>query len=179
MRIDPATYEKTDFVEGTFEVFKGLVIDHFTEEKSKVDIVPSVEDDSGTSTVYLMAPPDDEDKIEAIEDYLFDQGLEVVIPVFSGTEAEISEAHMQNLRSCDGVLIYFGSATRQWVNMKLNNLIKAAGQGRSKPISATAIFVAPPESRHKERFRSHLAEIVQVPDNDYSPLSSFIKKIKK
>ena len=114
-----------------------------------------------------------------IEDYLFDQGLEVVIPVFSGTEAEISEAHMQNLRSCDGVLIYFGSATRQWVNMKLNNLIKAAGQGRSKPISATAIFVAPPESRHKERFRSHLAEIVQVPDNDYSPLSSFIKKIKK
>ena len=179
LRVDPATYEKTDFVEGTFEVFKGLVIDHFTEEKSKVDIVPSAEDDSCTSTVYLMAPPDDEDKIEAIEDYLFDQGLEVVIPAFSGTEAEISEAHMQNLRSCDGVLIYFGSATRQWVNMKLNNLIKAAGQGRSKPISATAIFVAPPESRHKERFRSHLAEIVKVPDNDYSPLSSFIKKIKK
>ena len=126
-----------------------------------------------------MAPPDDEDKIEAIEDYLFDQGLEVVIPLFSGSEAEVSEAHMENLRICDGVLIYFGSATRQWVNMKLNNLIKASGQGRSTPIAATAILVAPPESRHKERFRSHLAEIVQVPDDDFSPLGQFIAKIKK
>ena len=179
LRVNPATYEKTDFVEGTFEVFKGLVIDHFTEERSKVDVVAKSQADAGPPTVYLMAPPDDEDKIEAIEDYLFDQGLEVVIPLFSGSEAEVSEAHMENLRICDGVLIYFGSATRQWVNMKLNNLIKASGQGRSTPITATAILVAPPESRHKERFRSHLAEIVQVPDNDFSPLGKFIEKIKR
>ena len=179
LRVNPATYEKTDFVEGTFEVFKGLVIDHFTEERSKVDVVANSQADAGPPTVYLMAPPDDEDKIEAIEDYLFDQGLEVVIPLFSGSEAEVSEAHMENLRICDGVLIYFGSATRQWVNMKLNNLIKASGQGRSTPITATAILVAPPESRHKDRFRSHLAEIVQVPDDDFSPLGQFIAKIKK
>ena len=179
LRVNPATYEKTDFVEGTFEIFKGLVIDHFTEERSKIDVAAPSDADAGPPTVYLMAPPDDEDKIEAIEDYLFDQGLEVVIPLFSGTEAEVSEAHMENLRICDGVLIYFGSATRQWVNMKLNNLIKASGQGRSTPITATAILVAPPESRHKERFRSHLAEIVQVPDNDFSPLGKFIEKIKK
>ena len=49
----------------------------------------------------------------------------------------------------------------------------------STPIAATAILVAPPESRHKERFRSHLAEIVQVPDDDFSPLGKFIEKIKK
>mgnify|MGYP001976314012 CR=1 FL=1 len=46
-------------------------------------------------------------------------------------------------------------------------------------IAATAILVAPPESRHKDRFRSHLAEIVQVPDDDFSPLGKFIEKIKK
>ena len=129
--------------------------------------------------VYLMAPPDDEDKIEAIEDYLFDQGLEVVIPLFSGSETEVSEAHMENLQICDGVLIYFGSATRQWVNMKLNNIIKASGFGRSKPIIATSILVAPPESRHKERFRSHLADIIQVPGNDFSALEPFVTQIKR
>ena len=179
LRVNPATYEKTDFVEGIFEIFKGLVIDHFTEEKSKADKGLSHGADAGPPMVYLMAPPDDEDKIEAIEDYLFDQGLEVVIPLFSGSETEVSEAHMENLQICDGVLIYFGSATRQWVNMKLNNIIKASGFGRSKPIIATSILVAPPESRHKERFRSHLADIIQVPGNDFSALEPFVTQIKR
>ena len=179
LRVNPATYEKTDFVEGTFEIFKGLVIDHFTEEQSKVDKGLGHGADVGPPTVYLMAPPDDEDKIEVIEDYLFDRGLEVVIPLFSGSETEVSEAHMENLQICDGVLIYFGSATRQWVNMKLNNIIKASGFGRSKPIIATSILVAPPESRHKERFRSHLADIIQVPGNDFSALEPFVTQIKR
>lgn len=179
LRVNPATYEKTDFVEGTFEIFKGLVIDHFAEKKNKVDKGLNQGADAGPPTIYLMAPPDDEDKIEAIEDYLFDQGLEVVIPLFSGSETEVSEAHMENLRICDGVLIYFGSATRQWVNMKLNNLIKASGFGRSKPITATSILVAPPESRHKERFRSHLADIIQIPGNDFSALEPFVTQIKQ
>lgn len=178
LRVDPATYQKTDFVEGTFEIFKGLVIDHFIEKKSRVDTPMQDESGQGPRVVYLMAPPDDEDKIEAIEDYLFDKGLEVVIPVFTGTEAEVSEAHMENLRICDSVLIYFGSATRQWVNMKLNNMIKASGQGRTLPIREKVILIAPPDSRHKERYRSHLAEIIQVQDGDFSPLDSFITKVK-
>jgi len=178
LRVDPATYQKTDFVEGTFEIFKGLVIDHFIEKKSRVDNPMQDESGEGPRVIYLMAPPDDEDKIEAIEDYLFDQGLEVVIPVFTGTESEVSEAHMENLRICDSVLIYFGSATRQWVNMKLNNMIKASGQGRTQPIREKVILIAPPDSRHKERYRSHLAEIIQIPDGDLGPLGSFVNKVK-
>jgi hypothetical protein len=178
LRVDPATYQKTDFVEGTFEIFKGLVVDHFVEQKSRVDTPVQDESGEGPRVVYLMAPPDDEGNIELIEDYLFDHGLEVVIPVFAGTEAEVSEAHMENLRICDSVLIYFGSATRQWVNMKLNNMIKASGQGRTLPIREKAILVAPPDSRHKERYRSHLAEIIQISDDDLSPLNTFINKAK-
>ena len=98
--------------------------------------------------------------------------------MFTGTEAEVSEAHMENLRICDSVLIYFGSATRQWVNMKLNNMIKASGQGRTLPIREKVILIAPPDSRHKERYRSHLAEIIQIQDGDLSPLDSFINKVK-
>jgi hypothetical protein len=178
LRVDPATYQKTDFVEGTFEIFKGLVIDHFIEKRSRVDTPMQDESGDGPRVIYLMAPPDDEEKIEAIEDYLFEQGLEVVIPVFTGTEAEVSEAHMENLRICDSVLIYFGSATRQWVNMKLNNLIKASGQGRTLPIREKVILIAPPDSRHKDRYRSHLAEIIEIPDGDLGPLDSFVTKVK-
>ena len=178
LRVDPATYQHTDFVEGSFETFKGLVIDHFSQEPKDIAGEATMDSNNGPRTVYLMAPPNDEEKIEAIEDYLFDQGLEVVIPVFSGTESDVAEAHMENLRICDSVLIYFGSATRQWVNMKLNNMIKASGQGRKQPIREKAILIAPPESRHKDRFRSHLAEIIHIPDADLGPLDAFIKKIK-
>ena len=178
LRVDPATYQRTDFVEGSFETFKGLVIDHFSQEPKDIAGEATMDSNNGLRTVYLMAPPNDEEKIEAIEDYLFDQGLEVVIPVFSGTESDVAEAHMENLRICDSVLIYFGSATRQWVNMKLNNMIKASGQGRKQPIREKAILIAPPESRHKDRFRSHLAEIIHIPDADLGPLDTFIKKIK-
>jgi hypothetical protein len=76
------------------------------------------------------------------------------------------------------VLIYFGSATRQWVNMKLNNMIKASGQGRTQPIREKVILIVPPESRHKERYRSHLAEIIQIPGDSLGPLDSFITKVK-
>ncbi|MDB4795521.1 toll/interleukin-1 receptor domain-containing protein [Verrucomicrobia bacterium] len=178
LRVDPATYQRTDFVEGSFETFKGLVIDHFSQEPKDIAGEATMDSNNGLRTVYLMAPPNDEEKIEAIEDYLFDQGLEVVIPVFSGTESDVAEAHMENLRICDSVLIYFGSATRQWVNMKLNNMIKASGQGRKQPIREKAILIAPPESRHKDRFRSHLAELIHIPDADLGPLDEFIKKIK-
>jgi len=178
LRVDTTTYEKTDFVEGTFEVFKGLIIEHFTEKKSRVDTAVQDESGEGPRVVYLMAPPDDEKTIEKVEDYLFDHGLEVVVPVFAGTEADISEAHMENLRLCDSVLIYFGSATRQWVNMKLNNLIKASGQGRTRPIREKAILVVPPESRHKERYRSHLAEIIHVAEENLSALDTYIDRVK-
>jgi hypothetical protein len=40
------------------------------------------------------------------------------------------------------------------------------------------ILIAPPESRHKERYRSHLAEIIQIPDDSLGPLDSFITKVK-
>ena len=65
-----------------------------------------------------------------------------------------------------------------FLNMKLNNMIKASGQGRKQPIREKAILIAPPESRHKDRFRSHLAEIIHIPDADLGPLDTFIKKIK-
>ena len=99
--------------------------------------------------------------------------------MFSGTEAEVSEAHLENLRICDSVLIYFGTATRQWVNMKLNNMIKAAGQGRTAPIRQKGILIAPPESRHKARFRTHLAEILHMEDDNRDALDSFINNVKQ
>ena len=36
-----------------------------------------------------------------VADFLFDQHLETIHPVFEGDEAEIREYHEENLRACD------------------------------------------------------------------------------
>ena len=45
-------------------------------------------------------------------DFLFEQGVEVVHPVFEGDEAEVREYHEEILRTSDGVVIFVGSGQR-------------------------------------------------------------------
>ena len=46
-------------------------------------------------------------------DFLFEQGLEVIHPVFEGDEAEVREYHEENLRTADGIVIFFGAANER------------------------------------------------------------------
>ena len=104
----------------------------------------------------------------------------MVAPEIDGTESQIAEAHRQNLNSCDAVIIYFGSANRSWVNMKLLNVLQSPGHGRQSPVERKLVLVAPPEHRHKERFRTHQADVLQVPDTaQLGALDSFINSILK
>ena len=167
IRNNPQTYESSDFLEDSFENLKSLVLDHLkTEPKPAPPPEASAASSAGvkTKSVYLIYPPNDEESAAPIEDYLFDKGLEVIAPEVEGTESQIAEAHRQNLNYCDAVIIYFGSANRSWVNMKLLNVLQSPGHGRKTPAEHKLVIIAPPEHRHKERFRTHQAEVLQVSD---------------
>ena len=167
IRNNPQTYESSDFLEDSFENLKSLVLDHLkTEPKPAPPPEASAASSAGvkTKSVYLIYPPNDEESAAPIEDYLFDKGLEIIAPEVEGTESQIAEAHRQNLNYCDAVIIYFGSANRSWVNMKLLNVLQSPGHGRKTPAEHKLVIIAPPEHRHKERFRTHQAEVLQVSD---------------
>ena len=53
-------------------------------------------------------------------------------PIFDGDEAEIREYHEENLRTCDGVMIFYGAGNEPWLRRKLRELQKSAGYGRTK-----------------------------------------------
>ena len=167
IRNNPQTYESSDFLEDSFENLKSLVLDHLkTEPKPAPPPEACAASSAGvkTKSVYLIYPPNDEESAAPIEDYLFNKGLEVIAPEVEGTESQIAEAHRQNLNYCDAVIIYFGSANRSWVNMKLLNVLQSPGHGRKTPAEHKLVIIAPPEHRHKERFRTHQAEVLQVSD---------------
>ena len=116
-----------------------------------------------------------------LEDYLFDQGLEVCLPAFDVDDAEAAALHQENLMSCDGVLIFYGAAPKAWVDIKLRELLKAAGYGRETPITVQGIYIAPPDDRRKERFRSHQASVIHQP-KEFVPsaeLDAFVSQIKE
>ena len=80
--------------------------------------------------VYLLCDPADEEAIEPLEDWLFDQGFEVSHPDFEADDAEAAEQHRENLCACDAVLVFYGNARQAWVDIKLRGLSKAVGYGR-------------------------------------------------
>jgi hypothetical protein len=134
----------------------------------------------GPPRIYLICEPRDEEAIEPLEDYLVAQGLEVNLPAFDGTDADVETLHRENLLTCDAVMIYFGAAPRAWVEVRLRELLKATGYGRSHPIKHQAVYIAPPEDRRKERYRSLQARVIRqggefVPGSD---LEAFISELK-
>jgi len=147
--------------------------------KSEAEIAPAIDSaEEESKLIYLICDQTDEEAIEPIEDYLFDQGYEVKVPQFDGDEATFTQVHQDNLRFCDGVLIYFGEASGQWVEMKLMDLLKAPGYGREKPLTAKAVYVGPPDNRRKSRFRTRNAEVIQGSASfEGSHLSTFLNSV--
>ena len=74
--------------------------------------------------LYLICDPKDEPQVEALEDYLFDQGLEVSLPAFDGEDAVAAALHQDNLRTCDAVLVYYGGAPRPGSTSSYGNCSK-------------------------------------------------------
>ncbi len=130
--------------------------------------------------VYLICDQRDETAVEAIEDFLFDNGIEVSLPSFEGDESEISEVHWGNLADCDGVLVYYGAAGKAWVDYKLRELVKATGYRDGRPIARQAVYLAPPFDRRKERFRSLSAAVVRQEGDQFEPalLAPFVAELK-
>ncbi len=173
----------TELLTGQIEEVKNLAVKRLRPDDQqaggKLHPLGQTQED-GETRIYLICDQQDEEAVEPLEDYLFDQGYEVKTPQFDGDENAFVQAHQDNLRFCDGVLIYFGRASGQWVDMKLMDLLKAPGYGRTKPLIAKAVYVGPPENRRKTRFRTRTADVIQG-GNSINPddLKPFLEKMKQ
>jgi class 3 adenylate cyclase len=178
---DPAALAGADLIESALEEFKEIMIEELAPAKKPERLAASGNERSEASVpfVYLICDRADEEAVEPLEDYLFDQGFEVKTPVFEGAESEIAALHRQNLLHCDAALIYYGHGSKGWVETKLMDLQQAPGYGRKQPIQAKVVYVAPPMDRRKQRFRIHQAEVVYSEENsNLELLSPFVSELK-
>lgn len=127
---------------------------------------------------YLMFDETDREAVTVIEDYLCDQGLDVLKPLFEGDESDVREIHWDNLRLCDGMLIYCNQTTEAWLMKKMNDLRKAPGEGRSKPFATNAVYFTGEKESFKERCHCPgVLEIKQFADFSETDLQPFVARL--
>jgi hypothetical protein len=176
LKLDPRVTGQADLLETFFEDLRTMMQDWL----KKADAAPVVTASSGVAPrLYMIADARDAEAIAPWAERLFEEQLEVILPIFDGDEAEIREYHEENLASCDGVLIFYGAGNELWLRRKLRELQKAAGYGRTKPQPSVGICLVAPRTPEKERLRTHEALVLPQWDGcAIEPLRPFIAQIK-
>ena len=188
VRDDERTYERSDLLEVPMEDLKTHVHDQLRaiaeqaakerEEQEKKKQSPAA--GAVVRQIYLVCDQQDIEAVKPIEDHLFDQGFEVLLPAFEGDEATVHDDHTSSLTESDAFLFYYGAGNKQWIRNQLRGLQKSRGFAGKKPEIATAVYVAEPASPDKERFRTNLAEFLFKKEGsfDLGTLSPFVEKVR-
>src|SRR5262249_21503649 len=132
-----------------------------TKLTQKAKLTPGVSQEAGPARIYLICDQRDFDEAQAIQNYLFDKGYEVTLPLLEGSEAEVLQDHKENLLLCDVVFIFQGRASEGWLRMKLRELVKLPGYGRTLPLLVKAVYIGGPESEPKDRFKTLEAQVIR------------------
>jgi hypothetical protein len=166
-----------DLIKGSIEDFKSIMHDKLKAmEEAHAPPVQAQEVATGNKMVYLICDIQDLDIIAPLEDLLFNNGVEVILPIFEGDETQIREDHIENLKNCTAVIIFYGNGNELWLRTKMRDFMKINGYGRTTPITFKGVYMAPPASAAKQRFRTLEAEVIngveKLPENELKNLLS-------
>ncbi|MGK0186701.1 MAG: serine/threonine protein kinase [Verrucomicrobiales bacterium] len=178
---DPETHRGGEVVQDAMENFKQMLLKTLTPPLNEEAVVTAPRrGKEGVPSIYLIYDRRDEEAIEPLEDLLFELGFEVTSPSFEGDEDEVAKVHQHNLQNCDGALVFYGSVSKPWVDMKLMDIAQAPGYGRCKELLATGVYITPSEDRRKARFRTHLADVIRpnTAEIDSSHLEPFTTPLR-
>ncbi len=181
LQADPGTVTGAELIADTLENLKVLLRTRWEREQAERDKPVQKPVNGDAPRVYLICDRQDEAALEPLEDFFYEQGIEVSLPGFEAEESEVQHIHIQNLRDCDASLIYYGAAGMHWVDFKIRDLQKAAGYRDSRPISVSAVFVAPPFNHRKERFKSVSTDVIRQAEDAFASglLTDFVAAIRQ
>ena len=192
LRMDPLLIQNADLLETYLEDLRTTIYDKLKKAAAPAPAPVATPTPAPTTqspvpqtqaatlrSLYIINDQRDSEAVSPWVEKLFDH-FEVLQSVFDCDEAEMREYHDENLRNCDGVLIFYGSTNELWVRRKLREIQKAPGYGRTKPAPVVGIVVAPPRSQEKERFRTHEAMVVpQFEGLSPDALQQFITSLER
>jgi len=181
LRTSPAVHDRAELLEIPLEELKSAIhLKLAPPAAPKKETAPAPAAAGQPARIYLIADPRDVEAARPLEDTLFEQGFEVILPLYDGDEEEVRLEHEENLRTCDAVLLYYGESGEPWLRRKLREIQKSAGQGREQPLRARGIYLASPPNPQKDHFRTLEALVVREPPAGFEPavLGPFLAAIQ-
>lgn len=128
------------------EIIQNKIV--FNQNNNEKFYTKTITVNKGKGTIYLIYERVDQQLSDEIAAYLEVEGYDVIFPDFSGDQLSIRKKHQEYLRSCDASLILCGEVNLEWINIKLQDVIKAPGFGRTKPFKAKALFIKNEKYQH-------------------------------
>jgi hypothetical protein len=109
--------------------------------------------------IYLICDAQDLQSpvFQALQNYLLDQGHEPRVASPGDNPKEARKNHEMLLQYSDAYLIYYGAASSQWLQTKLNDFLRLSSK-RKIPLWGKATYMAPPLTDEKRLFRSNEAK---------------------
>jgi len=179
LRMNPTMQTGADLLETFLEDLETVIYSRLKETPKAAQQPCSNTRGEAYLQVYLTYDQRDAAIASQYSDVLFDHGFDVLHPTFEGDEAEVRQCHDENLRVCDGVIIFFGSSNESWVRRKLRELQKSVGYGREGPLPSVTIACVGTKTAEKERFRTHEAPVIfQMDEFSRDILLPFISSLK-
>jgi hypothetical protein len=183
LKTDAAAVEEAEVLQITLQELKTIVREELLTGgrfKTRNHYANEAEETKGGKMVYLICDKSDASEAEPIAKALTAKGCEVMTSLFDGDLIDLRYLHQENLRRCDASLIYFGKANHQWIKAKLQDLLKAPGFGRIKPLKAKAIYVAGEAKVKAEEFKEE-GTLILTGNGEFKAdsLKPFLEKIEK
>ena len=163
LKKDIEELEGAELVQTPLEVFKTVVINKINSD-SKRSSGSSDNGKSNAKSIYIINGQEDAENIKSLEDWVKSNGYEVINSDFDTKQGNLVEKHRQNLVDCDGAIVYYAHSNPQWIRMKMQDLVKAPGFGRTKPMNFTAVYSTLDEDLPQNNILSNFLYIKQNGD---------------
>jgi len=184
LKSDAAALEEAEVLQIPMQELKSIIRDELVTGgrfKSKRNVIgfETVQEVEESKMIYLIADKRDVKSIDQLQDYLTGQGYNVVSPSYEGDLVDLRYIHQENLRRCDASIIYYGDATEDWIKTKLQDLLKAPGFGRDKPMEAKAVYFSGRKEVDLEHYKKNNAMVLGNNGVEFAPelVKPFLTKI--
>lgn len=184
LKSDAAALEEAEVLQIPLHELKTIIREELVtggrfKTRREIKGLEQADDVEESKMIYLIADKRDVKAIDQLQDYLKNQGYNVVSPSYEGDLVDLRYIHQENLRRCDASIIYFGDATEEWIKTKLQDLLKAPGFGRDKPMEAKAVYFNGKKNVDLEHYKRNDAMVLGNNGGDFTPdyLKPFLTKM--
>ncbi len=164
---DVAALEGAEVLQTPLEDFKNIVREEiFANEQFSEESEEGFHVDDKKLNAYLIFDKVDKKATTPIIKTLVKAGINVIEPDFDKSLLEIRKSHLEKLKQLDLAIVFKENVNTNWVRMKLLDLLKAPGLGRTKPIVGKAIVGGKNSKLAKQDFEEYEVELIQTENGE-------------